>query len=550
MKPQRKPHFKPLATALAATLQIAAIAAVPLAWDVRPGQPAPVTFDRYHGETIDFAATFRGFGELPFAGDADLRLWYQTNGMGTAWWSAPAAIQSNVITAVWSPEMDPGADRVSLFFGAPSNAYAAAVLRLRHSPGFAPGSLPDPETFQERDPVFEAWLAGWVPPVVDLTPATNYTDASISTNNAAFVSAVLAVPLTGADAADLAEIAEYGGYGTVGAAILALIAGLAAIKRRVAAAETSLDNKATKSTTLSGYGITDAKIQSGVITLGGQSITPLTSVPTATASQLGIAKPDGTTITIADGVLSAVGGGGGSAGYPVALLIHPTNWDNSQYVEADGVKYTKGLFDVSKDVWLYLFGVTTLRINFGDYGTYATNWMKMLVANGSNGTWETVAKAGGVATIQLTSGAYVEAAFDSCLAPDTEIMLADTSAKALEDICVGDMIMSPHGPDRVVRVSRGKGSATDEWEFEDGTVVRTIGRHRFWNCELGEPLYLEAWTIGEHARKPDGTTVALVSHRRIEGAASHSTLFTEKWNLYYAGGLLAGNRHSVKEVGL
>ncbi len=152
---------KPYVTALAATLQLAAIAAVPLAWDVRPGQPAPVMFDRYHGETLGFSATFRGFGELPFAAGADVRLWYQTNGMGAAWWSAPATIQSNVLSAVWSPEMDPGAERVSLFFGAPSNAYASAVLRLRHSPGFAPGAMPDPESFHESDPEFTAWLSSF-----------------------------------------------------------------------------------------------------------------------------------------------------------------------------------------------------------------------------------------------------------------------------------------------------------------------------------------------------------------------------------------------------
>ena len=178
---------------LAATLQLAALAAVPLSWDVRPGQPAPVTFDRYHGETIDFSATFRGFGELPFAPGADIRLWFQTNGMGSAWWSAPATIQSNVLSAIWSPALDPGADRVSLFFGAPSNAYASAVLRLRHSPGFAPGAMPDPESFheadpvfsawisafQESDPVFSSWLATYTPPDTSLEPATNYTDAAL-----------------------------------------------------------------------------------------------------------------------------------------------------------------------------------------------------------------------------------------------------------------------------------------------------------------------------------------------------------------------------------
>jgi len=174
-----KPHYKPLATALTATLQLAILAAVPLAWDVRPGQPAPVTFDRYHGETIDFSATFRGFGELPFAPGADIRLWFQTNGMGSAWWSVPATVQSNVLSATWSPALDPGADRVSLFFGAPSNAYAAAVLRLRHSPGFAPGAMPDPDTFHESDPVFAAWLSTYTPPDTSLEPSTNYTDRTL-----------------------------------------------------------------------------------------------------------------------------------------------------------------------------------------------------------------------------------------------------------------------------------------------------------------------------------------------------------------------------------
>ena len=172
-----KPHCKPLATALAATLHLAALAAVPLAWDSRPGNPAPASFDRYHGETLEFRCTFRGFGELPFAPGADIRLWYQTNGMGSAWWSVPATVSSNVLSATWSPALDPGADRVSLFFGAPSNAYAAAVLRLRHSPGFAPGAMPDPESFHESDPEFTAWLSAYTPPSTSLEPSTNYTDA-------------------------------------------------------------------------------------------------------------------------------------------------------------------------------------------------------------------------------------------------------------------------------------------------------------------------------------------------------------------------------------
>ena len=51
--------------------------------------------------------------------------------------------------------------------------------------------------------------------------------------------------------------------------------------------EKALDGKAASATTLSGYGITDAKIASGTITLGSSTITPLTAASSLDASKLG-----------------------------------------------------------------------------------------------------------------------------------------------------------------------------------------------------------------------------------------------------------------------
>ena len=157
-----KTHCVTLAAVLHLALPIlnSAFAGIPLEWETKPKYPAPVLFDRHHGETLEFRCTFSGFGELPFAQGADVRLWYQTNGMGMAWWSVPATVSSNVLSATFPPQADPGADWLALFFGAPSNAYASAVLRLRHSPGFTPNVLPAPESgYVESDPVFSAWLA-------------------------------------------------------------------------------------------------------------------------------------------------------------------------------------------------------------------------------------------------------------------------------------------------------------------------------------------------------------------------------------------------------
>ena len=155
-------------------------AAVPLIWSATPDRPAPAAFDRHHGETLELRCTLAGFGERPFAEGADIRLWYQTTGMGAAWGSVPAAASSNGLSAVFTPAADVGADRYAMYFGAPSNAYASAVLRLRPSPGFTPNVLPAPSPgYIETDPTVPAWAKADNPPASGLT--TNDVQGIIST---------------------------------------------------------------------------------------------------------------------------------------------------------------------------------------------------------------------------------------------------------------------------------------------------------------------------------------------------------------------------------
>lgn len=142
---------------------LCASAAEPLVWERRPNRPAPAQFDTYHGETLDFRCAFEGFGAPPFGQSSNsTRLYFQTNGMGAAWWSLPATV--SVVTnyqlsttnyqlpttnyqlrAIFPPSADPGAERLTVFFGAPSNAYAAAQVRFRNSPGPSPNVLDPPD---------------------------------------------------------------------------------------------------------------------------------------------------------------------------------------------------------------------------------------------------------------------------------------------------------------------------------------------------------------------------------------------------------------------
>lgn len=67
-----------------------------------------------------------------------------------------------------------------------------------------------------------------------------------------------------------------------------------------------LNTKADKATTLAGYGITDANINNGVITLGGNTITPLTEINNADLPDSGVTAGTYKSVTVnAKGVVTA-----------------------------------------------------------------------------------------------------------------------------------------------------------------------------------------------------------------------------------------------------
>ena len=146
-------------------------AAVPLRWTVETLRVQPAVFDAYQGETLTFEAALQSNGK-PLAAPVNYSFFWQTNGMGSAYWEAPAQSGSvvsplkggsvvsplergsgvsplvgdtNVLFATWLPAYDVGARVYNCFIGSPSNIYHAAFqLRLRPSPGALPNALPLP----------------------------------------------------------------------------------------------------------------------------------------------------------------------------------------------------------------------------------------------------------------------------------------------------------------------------------------------------------------------------------------------------------------------
>ena len=120
-------------------------AAVPIRWTVETSRVAPAQIEAYHGETLRFEASLQSYGK-PFAPTNNLyAIYWQTNGMDSAYWVGPAVISNNVLLSEWIPAMDVGATAYQGFIGAPGEIYRASFqLRLRPSPGAVPSELPLP----------------------------------------------------------------------------------------------------------------------------------------------------------------------------------------------------------------------------------------------------------------------------------------------------------------------------------------------------------------------------------------------------------------------
>ena len=129
-------------TLVAAVMPLLIHAAVPLRWTVETSRVQPVTFESYHGETLELEATLKSYGK-PITNDLQgARIYWQTNGLGSAYWSAPASASGNVLRATWTPAMDTGAKIYNCFLGRAGDNYRAALqLLMRSSPGADPNEL-------------------------------------------------------------------------------------------------------------------------------------------------------------------------------------------------------------------------------------------------------------------------------------------------------------------------------------------------------------------------------------------------------------------------
>ena len=144
-----------------------------------------------------------------------------------------------------------------------------------------------------------------------------------------------------------------------------------------------------------------------------------------------------------------------------------------------------------------------------------------------------------------------------CLTGDHLITMGDGSLKRLDKIKCGDYVKSYDWstnklvPKKVIFSDADEEKIHieyDEWTFDDGTIIKTVHRHEFYNVEAKRFKYMDEWKIGEHTYKEDGTRPALIAHETIKKTVRHYKITLEGGTNYFANGLLTGDRYNPKNI--
>ena len=158
----------------------------------------------------------------------------------------------------------------------------------------------------------------------------------------------------------------------------------------------------------------------------------------------------------------------------------------------------------------------------------------------------------------LTQDSALVGAF-VCLTGDMLVTMADNSTKRLDEIKVDDEILSYDWntmklvPNKVIFTNKDENKSFIEyhkWTFDDGTIIKTVHRHEFYNVEAKQFKYMDMWSIGEHTYKQDGSMPMLVSHELVTEDVRHYKITGEIGTNYFVNGLLNGDRNCPKNIEL
>ena len=242
--------------------------------------------------------------------------------------------------------------------------------------------------------------------------------------------------------------------------------------------------------------------------------------------------------------------GGGGGGFKLEYLYNHNSGEH-MFITLNGTTTTYPLFSE----YGYMSGIysriiipniTTVTIDSEDYSYQGDCTVEFT----SGGVTQSVSFG---TTLTLTQDSKLRIIEGDCLLKGTLITMVDGSIKEISKIKVGDKVLSlnpetgEQEEDEVIfsdGTEKKYADSYDLWEFENNYEVRTAHHHRFYNIERQAFVYLDEFEIGQHTIDKDGKQVALIKHTNMVKEVHHFTIATKNWNIYFANGLVCGNRKS------
>ena len=259
--------------------------------------------------------------------------------------------------------------------------------------------------------------------------------------------------------------------------------------------------------------------------------------------------------------IASSSGGGGNSGFPVSATatyaVSDPNHGDCRFILSDGttISYKNGDLD----------GFTpTIVNNVVGIAMGVAGWIYLISGNAiamdkSSGNTRKVEGKGPYSTrigdaeiLFLLEPCTIDYNF-FCLTGDTLITLSDNTQKRIDQLTTQDKILS-YNPitlkleaDFITYTDSQENkdyTEYDIWKFSNGSQIKTVHRHRFYNIEHQQMMYMDEWNIGEHGLTIDGKEIELLSHENVKEKVKHYTIFTKNQN-YFANGILSGNRYTL-----
>ena len=149
---------------------------------------------------------------------------------------------------------------------------------------------------------------------------------------------------------------------------------------------------------------------------------------------------------------------------------------------------------------------------------------------------------------------HTEIEFDWCLLEGTQILMADGTTKAIEDVKSGDVLRSwDVENNEYVDVKclsayyTGKDSEWKEYTFDDGNTLRIAKSHAIYSASEGYAVSSTGWKVDDAGVNANGEQPHLktITPKTSDVSKRHYSLVTEN-NLYFADGILCGHNPGKK----